>query len=257
MKGLKSAFYVGRVSHSRLQPKVHSFSYPSFMAYVDLEEVSFLFDGIPFYSTRSSNLVRFKRSDYYGDPDRDLAQEIRDLVFTRTQLRVEGPVRMLTHLRHFGHCFNPVTFYYVFAKGQDSKVQAIVAEITNTPWNERHTYVLPVSGTDLDGDLVFDFHKEFHVSPFMPMDLDYVWNFSLPSRTLAVTMRNMQGDQKIFSASLNLKRVEITRRSSLGLLASFPFLSLNVLRAIYWQAFRLWLRGTPVFKHPILKKDNL
>ena len=104
---------------------------------------------------------------------------VRDRVAAETGSRPEGPIRMLTHLRYFGVGFNPVTFYYCF-DAEDRRVEHIVAEITNTPWNERHAYVLPDVGPSRV--LRYRLGKEFHVSPFMPMDLAYDWRFTHAGR---------------------------------------------------------------------------
>ena len=61
--------------------------------------------------------------------------------FEKTVKDFKGPIRLLTHLRYFGHCFNPVSFYYCF-NDSDEKVEAIMAEVTNTPWKERYAYVI-------------------------------------------------------------------------------------------------------------------
>ena len=91
--------------------------------------------------------MRFRRSDYLGDPAVPLADAVRALVAERLGSAPQGPIRLLTHLRTFGHCFNPVSFYYCFA-ADGERLEAIVAEVTNTPWGERHAYVLPRGDAD-------------------------------------------------------------------------------------------------------------
>jgi uncharacterized protein len=183
--------------------------------------------------------------DYLGDPRLPLDEAVRDRVARETGVRPQGPIRLLTHLRMFGLCFNPVSFYYCFdASGE--RVETVVAEITNTPWNERHAYVLPAK----DGRLRFRFGKAFHVSPFMPMALDYDWRFGVPGRRLAVQMQNFRDGARIFDATLALERREIGPASLAAALARFPFMTLQVLGAIYWQALRLWRLRTPFYAHP-------
>jgi DUF1365 family protein len=157
---------------------------------------------------------------------------------------------MLAQLRSFGHCFNPVTFYYCY-DAADTRVQTVVAEITNTPWGERHAYVLPApEGQPPGSTLDFAFGKDFHVSPFMPMDVDYHWRFGPPGSRLAVHMENTRGGEALFDATLALTRREITGSSLAGVLLHFPFSTLRVLVAIYWQALRLKLKGVAVHDHP-------
>ncbi len=248
---MRSALYRGWIRHRRYTPRAHTFRYPIFLCYLDLAELPGLFDRFWLWSARRRALAAFRRGDYHGDPGRPLEECIRELVATRTGRRPEGPIRLLTHLRYFGYCFNPVSFYYCF-DAADDRVETIVAEITNTPWGERHAYVLPVAAAAALGKRVwrFEFDKEFHVSPFLPMDMRYDWRFTPPAGTLDVHMRNSRAGVLDFDATLHLKREAITRRSLARVLCAFPLITVMVSARIYWQALRLWLKRTPFFAHP-------
>jgi DUF1365 family protein len=245
---MHSRIYKGWVRHRRSAPQTHRFRYPLFMMYLDLAELPQLFDRVPFWSARRPALAWFRRSDYLAPHDLTLDQAVRDLVATRLGTRPEGPIRLLTHLRYFGHCMNPVSFYYCFDRTGE-RLEAIVAEITNTPWRERHAYVMRVAGTPRRRQR-FRMPKDFHVSPFMPMGLEYRWSFSEPGDRLLVHMQNLAAGESVFDATLALEAVPITRGSLLRMLASHPPMTLAVIGAIYWQALRLWLKGTPFFAHP-------
>src|SRR5688500_4198941 len=167
---MKSALYTGWIRHRRFGPAKNEFRYRIFMSYLDLAELPALFDRRWLWSARGPALAWFRREDFLGPQDVPLDEAVRAVVQERTGLAPRGPIRLLTQLRFFGYSFNPVSFYYVF--GEDSRLETIVAEITNTPWKERHVYVLPITGAARVGSHAwrFGFAKEFHVSPFMPMD---------------------------------------------------------------------------------------
>lgn len=240
-----SALYEGSVRHRRLAVRSREFRYSIYMAYVDLEELPGLLGG-RLVSPRPG-LVRFRRSDYLGDPRTDLAATVRERVRELTGRRPDGPVRLLTNLRSFGHCFNPVSFYYCFDPPGE-RVEAVLAEVTNTPWGERHAYVLPRSngGRVLSGRS----EKVLHVSPFMGMDHEYEWKVSVPGQTLSVHIESHRGGERAFDATLNLARRELTGRSLASATARHPMNTLHVLARIYGQALRLKLRGVPVHRHP-------
>jgi DUF1365 family protein len=245
---MNSRIFKGWVEHRRFAPRHNRFRYPLFMLYIDLEELPRLFDDTPCWSARRPALAWFKRSDYLGPAEVPLDHAVRDLVAARTGARPAGPIRLLTHLRYFGYCINPVSFYYCFNEAGDA-LQAIVADITNTPWAERHQYVLRVDAP-ANRLLRFDFDKDFHVSPFMPMDMQYRWCFNHPSQRLFVNMRNFQGAEHMFDATLSLHGEPVTPAALLRALCSHPFMTLRVITAIHWQALKLLLKRTPFYGHP-------
>src|SRR5262245_17278776 len=235
---MHSAIYQGWLRHRRFRPRAHAFRYPLFLAYLDLAELDEVFRGRWLWSTRRRAVARFCREDHLGDSDTSLEDAVRALVLAQTGKRPEGRIALLTHLRYFGYCFNPVSFYYCFDRTE--RVETVVAEVNNTPWGERHCYVL--SGRPLR----FRTDKAMHVSPFMPMDVRYEWRFSEPGEHLVVGMGLERGGRKIFDATLALQRHPISN----CVLARFPLMTVQVIAAIHWQALRLWLKGVPFYNHP-------
>jgi DUF1365 family protein len=240
-----SAIYEGSVRHRRHGPRPHAFARRLFLMYLDLDELPTLFDRRWLWSLERPNLVWFRRADYLGPAARPLKQAVLDRVEADLGRRPDGPVRVLTHLRSFGYLFNPVSFYYAFDAA--GALDAVVAEITNTPWGERHAYVLDARGRS---ELRFRFAKDFHVSPFLDMDHDYEWRLTVPGERLEVHMTNLHGGERLFEAGLACRRRALSPGRMAAVLLRYPFLTARVHLAIYVQALRLWLKRTPFFVHP-------
>lgn len=239
-----SAIYRGTLAHARGGPRPHRFRYRLHMFYLDLDEVDRL---LPRAILRRGRFgwLSFCRADYLGAADIPLKRAVLDLVETRLGIRPAGPVRLLAHVRCFGYVFNPVSFYYCFAADGET-LEAIVAEITNTPWNERHAYVLPAR----DGEVRSSFDKAFHVSPFFDMTQRYRWHLSTPGEVAGVTMVNEEQGREVFSARLALERRELTAWEIWKVALRQPFMAWRVLLGIYLQALRLWRKRTRYFAHP-------
>ncbi|MDX1432015.1 MAG: DUF1365 domain-containing protein, partial [Gammaproteobacteria bacterium] len=225
---INSRIYEGWIGHARRTPRTHAFRYRVFLMYLDLAELPALFDPYWLWSARRPALAWFRRTDHLGAPDTPLDRAVRDLVGAETGRRPRGPIRLLTHLRYFGYCMNPVSFYFCFDEG-GARVENVVAEINNTPWGERHCYVLSASGA-LD-DQRFELDKAFHVSPFMGMDQRYAWRFTTPGETLAVRMESYDDDVLAFSATMKLRERALNARSLAAVLARHPCMTLEVINA--------------------------
>lgn len=250
-----SAIYTGWVQHRRHLPRAHAFGYRIAQLLIDLDEVDTLFNDRWLWSLNRPNLAEFRRSDYLGDPELPLAEAVRQRVQAATGHRPDGPVRLLAHLRYAGYVFNPVSFYYCHEP--DGTLHSVLAEITNTPWRERHAYVLPVSAAQAQGRAWrWDFPKRFHVSPFMPMDCDYRWRFTAPADDLHVHMQVWRQDTCQFDTGLVLQRRPLDGRGLAGVLLRYPLMTAKVIGAIHWQALKLWLKRTPVHDHPSIARER-
>lgn len=218
------------------------------MMYLDLAELPTVFDGRWLWSSGHPAVAWFRREDYLGDPETHLDEAVRETAESLTGFRPDGPIGVLTHLRYLGFVMNPVTFYYCFGKDGET-VDTILAEITNTPWGERHTYALRGDGDSACG-ATHRFAKEFHISPFMNMDHEYAWRFSEPGERLVVHMENRVSGDKLFDASLSMRRVEMTGPTMAATLVRHPWMTARVAAGIYWQALRLRLKNVPYHAHP-------
>jgi DUF1365 family protein len=218
--------------------------------YLDLSELPSVFDRFWLWSVGRKNLATFRREDHLGDKKLPLDVSVRNHIEDETGRRPEGPIRLLTHLSYFGFSFNPVSFYYCFDIN-DEKLEFIVAEVNNTPWGEQYCYILDSKDNRSNNKVQRYFeNKRFHVSPFMPMDMQYDWRFSSPDDSLSVHMANYQHDKKVFDATLNLKKRKITSHNLATALIQFPMVTMKVVIAIYYQALLLWLKKIPFVNHP-------
>jgi uncharacterized protein len=242
-----TALYEGWVGHRRLQPVEHRFRYRVFMAYLDLDAVPERVGPTWLWSAHPPALVRFRRSDYLGDPEIPLADAIRALVAERTGTRPGGPVHLLTNLRCLGQLLNPVSFYYCFDRA-GTGLEAVVAEVTNTPWGERHAYVLGVRSAG--GGVHERVDKVFHVSPFMAMDHEYELCLTPPGRRLGVQIVSRRDGEVHFDASLELERRPLDADGLRRVLRRQPIPTVAVVARIYANAVRLKLKGAPYFRHP-------
>lgn len=233
-----SCIYEGTISHRRVEPR-REFEHRIALFYLDLEELPGLLGGR--LVRPRPGLLRFRRGDYLGPDGASLVDAVRDTVHAETGRRPGGPIRLLTQLRSFGHYFNPVSFYYCL-DGTGEGVDAVVAEVTNTPWGERHAYV--ISGGS--GDMA----KALHVSPFMAMDHRYSFRADVPGPRLAIDIESDRNDAPAFDAKLALRRRELTRGAAAQLAARYPFANLRVLALIYGHAVGLKLAGAPLHGHP-------
>jgi DUF1365 family protein len=246
----QDALYVGTVAHRRHLPKAHAFRYALFQVYLDISRIEKTLAPFWFCSTRRFNWLWFRRKDYFGDCQQSLDSSVRAHAEQLTGKEQAGPIFLLTHMRFFGVLMNPVSFYYGFDTDRRTLLW-ILAEITNTPWGERFSYFLPIEQAEKTHDQnTWRFPKRFHVSPFLPMALEYDWRFKRPDTALTVHMNVLETEVRQFDVTLTLKRRQLTSMSLLHQALRFPFLTAKVAFGIYWNALLLWLKGIPFHNHP-------
>jgi uncharacterized protein len=238
------AVYEGTVRHRRMEPVLREFAVRIFLAYLDVDALPGSLDPFPGWSGRRWAAVQFRRRDFFDGGDRPLGPAVRDLVEQRLGRRPSGRVCLLAQLRTFGWLFNPLAVYYCW-DAEDDKLDAVVLEVTNTPWGERHWYVFDGQATVPQTTA-----KAMHVSPFLPMDADYQVSWTTPGDDLHVEIRVGHGETVMFAAGLALRRSVLDRQRAATVLVRYPLAPMRVSVAIYRKALALFLRRVPLYPHP-------
>lgn len=251
----ESAIYRGFVRHRRFTPTRHEFDYPLFMLFLKTDEIPTLLRKFWQLSESPFSWARFKRSDFLGDQSQSIADSVRSKIAELSAKGVEdlrGDVFMLCQLRYFGLYFSPLNLYFL---KQETGNSLMLAEVSNTPWNERHYYLI-----DLDNCQAHD--KAFHVSPFNPMSQRYHWRVKEPTTDQARCLVHIESrqngetdpaagfEEKIFDATLSLERVKLNQRELSRVLRRTPVQTASIVIGIYWQALKLFLKKVPLHAHP-------
>jgi DUF1365 family protein len=253
----------GRLWHLRREPFRHAFDYRLHMLELDLDALDEAFAPHPLWSLDRGNLGSFHRADHLrgeavdDEPGpRDLAAVARGAVESRLGFRPRGSVHLICQPRYLGYAFNPVTFHLFRSPAASSRrhdaLEAILLEVSNTPWNRSHLYALDCR--DSEGPWSFELAKDFHVSPFLPMDMTYRFRFELDAAHFRVIKHNLREGKRVFTARMELERRPLDRGALSAALRGMPPMTLKVIGGIYWQALRLWLKGARY--HPPPPDDN-
>jgi len=262
---MESAVYAGTVRHRRFKPRLHEFSYQVYMVWLDLDEIDQVFSRSLLWSKEGPGFVQWKRQDFFGEYHKPLKQAVHDWIYEQTGKRLSGPVRMLANLRVAGFLINPIVCYYCYSSPEEAKqeqLEYVVTEVTNTPWGERTHYLLSCEMEVAKSGMLArgQFFKKMHVSPFHPMDMRYEWRLDQPARLLNLHFDSYtsaeDGGERVFDATLMLKREILTASCMRSILWRFPLMTLKVAWGIYWQALRLFLKRVPVFPYNNRKRPK-
>lgn len=244
--------YEGTVRHERRSPREHRFASSIALCFLDLDAVPETFSRHPLWSTVRSAPVHFRREDYLDEPAVPLATRARAIVAAATGLDPGGAVGLVAHVRTWGWCFNPLSLYFCY--GPDGTLpRAVVASVTNTPWGERHNYVLP---TKADGSVDASVEKEMHVSPFLGMDQRYRFRISSPAERLQANVDAIEDGKIVLAAEMSLTRRPLDAAAMTRLLVRYPMMTARVSGTIYAQAARLLAKHVPVHAHPARVREE-
>ncbi|KKO46162.1 hypothetical protein WG68_07370 [Arsukibacterium ikkense] len=244
------ALYCGEVGHKRFFPKAHGFNYAYHLYWLDsqaldpanLAEVGVKYEGFAALS--------YRRRDYLPGDD-NLLTAVQHKVRALGGLQDVAKVYLLTPLANWGYYFSPITLYYCY--NSNAEFSYLLAEVSNTPWNERHYYL-----QHIDAETAFYQHdKAFHVSPFNPMDMQYRWQIAAPAEALFCSITNIKQQQAVFSAWIRLKRFSLSRANRRQILIRRPWQNVQIMWRIYWHAVKLYLKGVPVHQHPKSREKKL
>ncbi|MFK7861940.1 MAG: DUF1365 domain-containing protein [Granulosicoccus sp.] len=245
---LRSSLYVGQVYHKRMRPKVHVLRYTVFSLLIDLSEIDTLARKFWLFSHNRFNLLSFHDVDF-GESEHETLREYVQRSLTQSGIHTM-PTRILLscYPRVLGHAFNPLSLFYCLDENSDC--YAVVHEVHNT-FGERHAYVLPV-GADNSCENVWihqSAQKSLFVSPFAHMGMQYQFRLNEPAEKQVVVIRASDDEGLVITASYVALRQMLSTSQLLKVFLQIPLLGAKVVGGIHWEAFKLWVKGIPLFKH--------
>jgi DUF1365 family protein len=253
-----SALYEGTVWHDRREPTRHRFNRPWSAPLIDLRELDEVMARSRLWSTHFGP-VWFRRADYHGDPAVPLTVAVADTVHRKLGRRPSTHIELLAQVRTFGWCANPIAVYWCYDEAD--ALDAVMLEVTNTPWHERHTYVLDRHDAVVspDGTQSWSFDKAMHVSPFLAMDYRYDLTLTRANGALRLRLdvrgRDPIGHQGVgsdgiaLSAGIEAVALPLDAAHMRADLWRHPLQPLTVSAGIYAHAARLWRKRVPVHPH--------
>jgi uncharacterized protein len=252
MTTFSSCIYAGLVTHKRLKPKKHFFSYKTFSLLIDLSEINDLEKNIKFFSYNKFNILSFFNVDHGPRDGTSLINWVKKIL-RKKKINIDGgKVMLFCFPRFFGYVFNPLSIFYCYDK--NSHLKAVLYEVKNT-FNEQHTYVF--RSKRASNVILHQCNKKFYVSPFIEMKTFYNFRLSHPNNKIRVVIKQRDENGPLFIASQAGKRIKLNSWSLFYQFLKHPLMSFKVIAAIHFEAFRLWLKGIKLVKKVKKIKNNL
>ena len=249
----QSALYVGSVMHRRIRPRVHTFRYRAFWLLIDLDEMDEISRRLWLFSHNRFNLFSFKDTDHGNGTATAIRAQVECQLHEAGINFARGTIRLLCMPRVLGYCFNPISVYFCYRA--DGELAALVYQVHNT-FGERHSYVMRVGHEG--GALHQHCQKSFYVSPFMDMNMRYDFRVAGPGERVSIRIRSSSSEMLVMTAVLTGARRDLTDRNILDAFLAIPAVTLKVITAIHWEAFRLWLKGVRLRRRPArLKRQSM
>ena len=226
------------------------------MSLLDLDEIDYLDHKYWWFSNHRWAPLQFKASDYFKsitskecNLQTSNASELKrsaTSIAASLGAKIDNIDRvcMLAQLRCFGLYFSPVNFFFLY---HGDYARYLLAEVSNTPWNKKHCYLI-----DLDNPQPSP--KRFHVSPFMDLNMQYRWQITAPEQKASVCIESWDKDH-LFTAIFSAQRYEINRSSIKKVFLQWPVVTATIVRQIYWQALKLFLKGIPYVPYQTSEKS--
>ena len=209
------------------------------MFYLDLDELDELGERFKLVNRNRFAPYEFRDSDHYNPNEVGIKRSIVQYVSENGYDQPIGRVSLLTHLRTWGHLFNPVSFYFV--EDSEGKPLCTIAEVGNT-FHEQKLFIIP---SDASGAAIEKQTKNFYVSPFSELDTQFHFRLQKPGDRLRVAIDQSQNGEIYFRSALIGEKRELNDQALCLSAMRFPLLTLKIIGAIHWQAFLLYLKGAP------------
>ena len=249
---MTSSIYNGNVIHKRFAPKIHHFKYSVFSLLIDLSELDYLNKKINFFSCNKFNLISFYEKDHGNRDGSSLIMWVKKNLEDNNIDSKNIKVKLLCYPRILGYVFNPLSVFYIYDINE--KIICILYEVKNT-FGEQHTYVFKVDNDQ--NHYQHNCSKKFHVSPFIEMNCKYFFRLLKPGQKISVIIDQYQSGEKILYASQDGLRVDFTTKELIKSYLKHPLMTLKIISAIHFEAFKLWVKGIKFIKKKLKIKNNI